>query len=52
MIDKRVDSGRTFTVVTELDRDARVRELARIIGGVNITQAAISHAEDMLGTNG
>ena len=52
LIDKRVDSGRTFTVVTELDRDARVRELARIIGGVNITQAAISHAEDMLGTNG
>ena len=52
LIDKRVDSGRTFTVVTELDRDARVRELARIIGGVNITQAAISHAEYMLGTNG
>ena len=52
LIDKRVDSGRTFTVVTELDRGARVRELARIIGGVNITQAAISHAEDMLGTNG
>ena len=52
LIDKRVDSGRTFTVVTELDRGARVRELARIIGGVNITQSAISHAEDMLGTNG
>lgn len=51
LIDKRVESGRTFTVVTELDRDARVRELARIIGGVNITQAAISHAEDMLGAN-
>ncbi len=51
LIDKRVESGRTFTVVTELDRDARVRELARIIGGVNITQAAISHAEDMLDSN-
>ena len=49
LIDKRVEQGRTFTVVTELDRGARVRELARIIGGVNITQAAISHAEDMLG---
>ena len=48
LIDKRVEQGRTFTVVTELDHDARVNELARIIGGVNITPAAISHAEEML----
>ena len=48
LIEKRVEQGRTFTVVTELDHDARVNELARIIGGVNITQAAISHAEEML----
>ena len=48
LIDKRVEQGRTFTVVTPLDRDARVKELARIIGGVNITAAALSHAEDML----
>ena len=48
LIDKRVEQGRTFTVVTELDHDARVKELARIIGGVNITPAAISHAEEML----
>ena len=49
LIEKRVEGGRTFTVVSELDREARIRELARIIGGVNITQAALSHAEDMLG---
>lgn len=48
LIDKTVDQGRTYTVVSALDHNARVRELARIIGGVNITQAAISHAEDML----
>ncbi len=48
LIDKRVEQGRTFTVVTPLDRDARINELARIIGGVNITRAALSHAEDML----
>ena len=46
------ESARLTEARAELDRDARVRELARIIGGVNITQAAISHAEDMLGTNG
>ena len=48
LIEKRVEQGRTFTVVSPLDRDARVQELARIIGGVNITAAAVSHAEDML----
>ena len=48
LIEKRVEQGRTFTVVSPLDREARVRELARIIGGVNITEAALSHAEDML----
>ena len=49
LIDKKVEGGRTFTIVTPLDREARVRELARIIGGVNITQAALTHAESMLG---
>ncbi len=48
LISKQVDGGRTFTVVAPLSRDERVKELARIIGGVNITQAALSHAEDML----
>lgn len=48
LIQKRVEQGRTFTVVNPLDRTARIRELARIIGGVNITEAALSHAEDML----
>ena len=51
LICKQVDDGRTFTDVTPLDREGRVKELARIIGGVNITQAAISHAEDMLRVN-
>lgn len=48
LIRKQVDSGRTYTDVSVLDREGRVQELARIIGGVNITQAALSHAEDML----
>ena len=50
LIRKQVEQGRTFTDVTPLDHSRRVQELARIIGGVNITQAAISHAEDMLKT--
>ncbi len=48
LISKQFEQGRTFTDVTLLDRSGRINELARIIGGVNITQAALSHAEDML----
>ena len=51
LIKKQTADGRTFTGVTLLSREERVNELARIIGGVNITQAALSHAEDMLAAN-
>ena len=50
LIKKQFEQGRTFTEVGMLDHGGRVGELARIIGGVNITEAAISHAEDMLKT--
>ena len=48
LIRKQVEQGRTFTEVVPLDHSGRVSELARIIGGVNITEAALSHAADML----
>ena len=48
LIQKQVEQGRTFTSVGLLDHDCRKNELARIIGGVNITEAALSHAESML----
>jgi DNA repair protein RecN (Recombination protein N) len=48
LIQKQLKQGRTFTEVSLLDYEGRVNELARIIGGVNITQAALSHAEAML----
>jgi DNA repair protein RecN (Recombination protein N) len=48
LIRKQVEDGRTFTQVEKLDRSSRIAELARIIGGVNITEAALSHAESML----
>lgn len=50
LIKKQVEQGRTFTEVELLNHEGRVGELARIIGGVNITDAAVSHAEDMLKT--
>lgn len=48
LIRKQIEQGRTFTDVSLLDHEGRRNELARIIGGVNITQAALSHAEAML----
>ena len=48
LISKQVEDGRTFTQVKLLDFDGRKHELARIIGGVNITDAALAHAESML----
>lgn len=48
LIHKQIEQGRTFTEVMPLDHEGRKNELARIIGGVNITEAALTHAESML----
>ena len=40
--------GRTYTTVTPLDLEGRKRELARIIGGANITETTLMSAEEML----
>ena len=45
---KTVEAGRTFTRVEELNRSQRVRELARIMVGENITESALKSAEEML----
>lgn len=47
-ISKSIEQGRTFTKVNWLDYDGRKNELARIIGGVNITEQALLHAASML----
>ena len=48
LIAKEEHNGRTYTNVTPLDLDGRKRELARIIGGTNITQTTLMSAEEML----
>ena len=47
-IHKTVSDGKTYTNVNVLDHDGRKNELARIIGGVAITQATLDYAEEML----
>ena len=48
LIDKQERGGRTYTTVTPLDVEGRKRELARIIGGANITETTLKSAEEML----
>ena len=48
LIAKEERDGRTYTTVTPLDMEGRKRELARIIGGANITEITLKSAEEML----
>ena len=48
LIAKSERDGRTYTTVTPLDHAGRVREVARIIGGANITDITLQSAEQMI----
>ena len=48
LIEKSVRDGRTFTDVRPLDRSGRVSEIARIIGGNEVTDTILSSADEML----
>jgi DNA repair protein RecN (Recombination protein N) len=47
-ISKRVVNGRTLTVINVLDKKSRVEELARMLGGVDITPTTLNHARELL----
>lgn len=47
-ISKEVEDGRTYTRVKDLDTADRAEELARMLGGVEITETTLSHALEML----
>lgn len=48
LISKTERDGRTYTTVAPLDLEGRKMELARIIGGANITETTLKSAEEML----
>ncbi|WP_298439128.1 DNA repair protein RecN [Geobacter sp.] len=47
-VEKRVAEGRTATAVTVLEGEARVAEMARMLGGVTITYRTREHAREMI----
>lgn len=48
LISKAERDGRTYTTVAPLDFEGRKRELARIIGGENITETTLKNAAEMI----
>ncbi len=49
-VEKKIDNGRTIALVEFLSEDQRVDEMARMLGGVNITEKTLAHAWEMLQT--
>ena len=47
-ISKNIKDGRTATLIESLGKDERVNEIARMLGGIKITNATIDHAKEML----
>ncbi|MBQ9931234.1 MAG: DNA repair protein RecN [Firmicutes bacterium] len=47
-IEKQVGEERTHTVVTPLDHEESVRELARLLGGVEVTAASLENAKELM----
>jgi DNA repair protein RecN (Recombination protein N) len=48
LIQKVVDGDRTFTQVDDLNVQGQVNELARMLGGVEVTGTTLEHAQEML----
>ncbi|MGD9224007.1 MAG: DNA repair protein RecN [Desulfobacteraceae bacterium] len=47
-IEKVVAKGRTHTTIKQLNEKARVKEVARMLGGEKITPTTLDHAKEML----
>lgn len=51
LIEKKTENGRTFSSMHKLDFEGRKRELARIIGGINISTSTLKAAEEIINDN-
>jgi DNA repair protein RecN (Recombination protein N) len=48
VVQKEVEKGRTFTRVQKLSEKDRIGEVARMLGGVKITEQTRKHAEELV----
>jgi DNA repair protein RecN (Recombination protein N) len=47
-VSKHVDGGRTSVRVEELEKDARIEEVARMLAGKKVTPLSLSHARELI----
>lgn len=47
-VSKQTDKKNTHTQINQLCADSRVQEVARMLGGIDITERSIEHAKEML----
>jgi DNA repair protein RecN (Recombination protein N) len=47
---KEVKGGRTLTRVERLEKEKAVDEIARMLGGVTVTEKTTAHAKEMIET--
>ncbi|WP_415906247.1 DNA repair protein RecN [Neptuniibacter sp. QD72_48] len=47
-VSKQTDKKTTHTQINQLCADSRVKEVARMLGGIDITERSIEHAKEML----
>lgn len=52
LIEKKVENDRTFTTVHSLQQQERVQELARIMGGENVTSTVLASAQELISQSG
>lgn len=48
VINKEVEGERTYTTIRLLEDEARVAELARMLGGAQVTETTLNHAREMI----
>jgi len=49
VVEKHTDHQQTFTRILPLDNQAKINEIARMLGGLTITEQSRSHARELLG---
>ncbi len=47
-IDKKTTDQHTFTVISPLDDDSKIKEIARLLGGMTITSHTLKNAEELI----
>ncbi|GGK65139.1 DNA repair protein RecN [Amphritea balenae] len=48
-VSKQSDKNKTHTRIDQLNIDQRVGEVARMLGGIDVTETSLDHAREMLG---